>query len=88
MAGYSDRALPQKLGIKEGCRLCVFDAPPTYRSLVTLPAGATLTTKITRETDIIHIFAGRVYGEKPSEGLLTLRRIIANGRRMRAEASA
>jgi hypothetical protein len=36
--------------------------------------------------DIIHIFAGRVYAETPSEGLQTLRRIIANGRRLRAAA--
>jgi flavin-dependent dehydrogenase len=51
------------------------------------PYAFTLVTHKQFTDDIIHIFAGRVYNEKPSEGLLTLRRIIANGRRLRAQTA-
>jgi flavin-dependent dehydrogenase len=50
------------------------------------PYAFTLVTHNLHTDDIIHIFAGRVYAEKPSEGLQTLRRIIANGRKLRASA--
>ncbi len=41
MAGYSGKPLAEKLGIKPGMRLTIFDAPRGYRAtLGTLPAGA------------------------------------------------
>ena len=42
-AGYSGRPLPKKLGIKEGSRVALLDAPRGFRkTLGKLPAGAKL----------------------------------------------
>ena len=57
-AGYSGTALAKKLGIKEGSRVCVVDAPKDYAKLVApLPKGAELGSRIDAKTELAHIFA-------------------------------
>jgi hypothetical protein len=57
-AGYSGTALAKKLGIKEGSRVCVMDAPKDYAKLVApLPKGVQLVSRIDAKTDIVHLFA-------------------------------
>jgi hypothetical protein len=58
MAGYSDRPLVQKLGIKPGFRIFVANAPMDYRRLVgALPERVTLATRLSGGADIVHAFA-------------------------------
>jgi hypothetical protein len=58
MAGYSGTPLAKKLGIKDGSRIFLVGAPHDYLELVApLPKGASLTTRLDNETDLIHIFA-------------------------------
>ena len=58
MAGYSGTSLAKKLGIKEGSRLCLLDAPANYQTLVApLPAGVELGQRMGRATDIVHVFS-------------------------------
>jgi hypothetical protein len=46
MAGYSATPLPQKLGIKEGHRVALIQAPAGFREVLgTLPTGATIATR-------------------------------------------
>lgn len=57
MAGYSQRTLPDKLGIKPGTRVIALGAPRTYASLLgRLPQGATLHTRLPDRTQFIHCF--------------------------------
>jgi hypothetical protein len=57
MAGYSDTPLSKKLGIKEGCKVFVVDAPKGYRRLLApLPAKVKFVSKLDASTDIVHIF--------------------------------
>jgi hypothetical protein len=59
-AGYSKRSLADKLGIKAGVTVIAIDAPPTYRALLgTLPAGATLHSRLPASALFIHQFAHR-----------------------------
>jgi len=47
MAGYSGTPLPQKLGIKEGHRVALLGAPPSFADVLgALPTGATVHTKL------------------------------------------
>jgi hypothetical protein len=58
MSGYSGTPLAKKLGIKEVCRVCVFAPPANYLQLVApLPIGATISDRVSAETDVIHLFA-------------------------------
>src|SRR6266446_3813761 len=58
MAGYSGTPLAKKLGIKEGTRLFLSDAPKDYLKLVApFPEGARVVPKIDGDTDIVHIFS-------------------------------
>ena len=58
MAGYSDRSLAQKLGIKPATRVVALRAPPAYASLLgSLPEGATLHTRLAAGSNFIHRFA-------------------------------
>ena len=60
MSGYSGTPLARKLGINAGCRLYVRAGPPDYLELLaTLPADVSMVTRITADTDLIHIFATR-----------------------------
>lgn len=58
MAGYSQRSLVDKLGIKEGHRVAVFGAPPDYFStLGKLLPQVKLGAKLQGEKDFLHCFA-------------------------------
>jgi DUF3052 family protein len=57
-AGYSGTPLAKKLGIKEGCRLFVLNAPKNYLDLVApLPEGVQVVPRIDGQTDTVHIFS-------------------------------
>ena len=58
MAGYSGTPLAKKLGIKEGSRVFVVDAPKDYAKLVEpLPPDVRLVPRVDAQTDLVHIFA-------------------------------
>jgi hypothetical protein len=57
MAGYSNRTLVQKLGIKPATRVVALSAPPSYPSLLgALPAGATVHSRLSADSVFIHRF--------------------------------
>jgi hypothetical protein len=57
-AGYLGTPLAKKLGIKEGCRLFLLNAPRHYLDLVDpLPGGAQVVPRIDARTDVVHIFS-------------------------------
>lgn len=57
MAGYSGRALVDKLGIKPGARIALLNAPRGYRtSLGKLPPGVTVATGLRRSLPFIQFF--------------------------------
>jgi hypothetical protein len=58
MAGYSGTPLVKKLGIKEGARVSLFDAPPDFGSrLEGLPKDVALSRGGARTADVIVLFA-------------------------------
>jgi len=60
MAGYSGTPLAAKLGIKADAQLCVVGAPDDYLELIgPLPEGAKFTRRLSKSTDLVHIFASR-----------------------------
>lgn len=57
MAGYSGTPLVKKLGIRSGSRIFPAGAPLDYAKLVgPLPSDAVLMSRVTRDTDIVHLF--------------------------------
>ena len=55
--GYSGTPLARKLGLKAGQRVCAPGAPPNYRKLlVPLPDGIEFQTRVSKATDIVHLF--------------------------------
>jgi hypothetical protein len=63
MAGYSGRAIAQKLGIKPG--FCIFadGVPCAYDKIVgPLPPGVSLQAKPRSPLDMVHLFATRAAG--------------------------
>lgn len=57
MAGYSSTPLPKKLGIKEGSRIALVNAPKDFaRELGELPQSAEIVTRITKPLDIVVLF--------------------------------
>lgn len=57
MAGYSGTSLARKLGVKEGSRLLLVGAPGGYQKLLDpMPAGVQFGTRLTKSTDIVHVF--------------------------------
>ena len=57
MAGYSGTPLAKKLGIKEGSRIALINAPENFQSeLGELPDGVELMTRPTKSLDIILLF--------------------------------
>jgi hypothetical protein len=57
MAGYSQRSLVDKLGIKPGAKVCILGAPRGYtKTLGPLPAGATAVKTPKPGLDFIHFF--------------------------------
>jgi len=60
VAGYSGTPLAKKLGIKDGTRVFLVNAPADYARMVApLPAGVRMVKRIDRDTDLIHIFTTR-----------------------------
>ena len=58
MAGYSATPLVKKLGIAEGFKVLLIDAPPEYRALLSpLPAGVSFITAANSATNFVHAFA-------------------------------
>jgi hypothetical protein len=79
MAGYSGTPLSRKLGIKDGFRICVANAPPDYRALLApLPAGATISAKEAADIDIWHLFT-KSLDELRQRLPVILRQIKRNG---------
>src|SRR6202171_4020737 len=57
MAGYSGTPLARKLGITEGRTILLSHAPKNYLQLVApLPDGVTIVSRLTDDTDIVHLF--------------------------------
>jgi hypothetical protein len=58
--GYSGTPLPQKLGIKEGCKLAVVNAPTTF-ALGVLPPGVTMQRSLAGKAmlDVVVVFVTR-----------------------------
>jgi len=79
MAGYSGTPLAKKLGIRDGSRMFLLNAPENYLHLVApLPAGVQVAPQITNHTDIVHIFSTKK--EKLSQALRTcLKRMKPDG---------
>ncbi len=57
-AGYSGTPLVRKLGITEGSRVATRRAPDDYAALLEpIPAGVVFGSKVSRLTDIVHVFS-------------------------------
>jgi hypothetical protein len=60
MAGYSGTPLARKLGITEGRTILLAHAPKNYLDLVApLPERVKIVSRLTGNTDIVHLFATR-----------------------------
>ncbi|MDB6098874.1 MAG: hypothetical protein QOK23_4561 [Gammaproteobacteria bacterium] len=58
MPGYSGTPLVKKLGVSEGSKLFVINAPTGYRALLSpLPAAVTFARDADTSTDLVHLFA-------------------------------
>jgi hypothetical protein len=58
MAGYSDTPLVKKLGIKDGFRVFLVNAPAQYRALLApLPARVRFVRMANISTNLVHMFA-------------------------------
>jgi hypothetical protein len=55
-AGYSGTPLPKKLGIREGSRVLLVDAPAGLPAVLGEPAGAELVAAAARELDVAVVF--------------------------------
>ena len=71
MSGYSGTPLPRKLGIKEGARVALVDAPDNFEAtLGVLPDGVTVRTRARGPVDVIVFFtASRAKLERRIETL-------------------
>ena len=57
MAGYSGTPLAKKLGIREGARIYVENAPRDYRKLVApLPHDVVISQRFGKDIDLAHMF--------------------------------
>ena len=55
---YSGTPLPRKLGIRDGSRVAVIDAPDGFAALLEpMPPGASVQTDDTSEADVVILFA-------------------------------
>jgi hypothetical protein len=60
MAGYSGTPLPQKLGIKPGAKLGLFNAPAGFaKTLGALPDGVKTTTRAAGAMDVAVLFTDK-----------------------------
>ena len=55
-AGYSGTPLAKKLGIAEGDRIFVIDAPRAYGAIVDPLPEVVLASRIEATTDLVHVF--------------------------------
>jgi hypothetical protein len=56
-AGYSGTPLAKKLGIGDGCRVWLVNAPSNYRTLLApLPDKVSFGEQPSRDTDVAHVF--------------------------------
>ena len=57
---YSGTPLPRKLGIKEGSRVAILDAPEEFvATLSPLPVGVEVITRTSGHLDVVVVFATR-----------------------------
>jgi hypothetical protein len=57
MAGYSGTPLVKKLGIAQGFKILLINAPPEYRTLISpLPAAVSFITAANSATNFVHAF--------------------------------
>ena len=60
VAGYSGTPLAKKLGIKQGSKVHLVDAPPGYHKLLApLPEGVEFVPRLAETTDLVHFFSTR-----------------------------
>ena len=58
--GYSGTPLPKKLGIAPGTTILAVGPPPGYRRLLApLPEGVRFVSRLSADTDVIHLFTSR-----------------------------
>ena len=56
-AGYSNTPTAKKLGLKDGHRICVLNAPKKYADLIgRLPKDVALTDRLNQPADVVHVF--------------------------------
>jgi hypothetical protein len=55
-AGDAGTPLAKKLGIKEGTRMAAVGAPAEYRDWLKLPPRVTITSKVSADCAIVHLF--------------------------------
>ncbi|MEP6507205.1 MAG: DUF3052 domain-containing protein [Gemmatimonadales bacterium] len=68
-AGYSGTPLPKKLGIKEGTRLALLNAPNNFdETLGNFPASVSVIRRASGESDVIVLFETRFSKFKVSFG--------------------
>ena len=56
MAGYSGTALAKKLGIKDGFRVCLINAPTDFEQELELPADIRIIVANTKPLDLVLLF--------------------------------
>lgn len=58
--GYSGTPLARKLGIKEGCKILLIDAPADYRTLLEpLPSSVQFVARLSKSVDLVQVFTTR-----------------------------
>lgn len=58
MAGYSGTPLAKKLGIQEGAKLHLVQAPKDYQRLIApVPSGVSVASRMSGDVDVVHIFS-------------------------------
>jgi hypothetical protein len=58
---YSGTPLPKKLGIKEGSRVAIVDAPDGFASTLTpMPGGVEVVSQVRGRLDVVVVFATRL----------------------------
>jgi hypothetical protein len=78
-AGYSGTPLPKKLGIKEGSRVALLNAPDGFRTtLGSLPVRVTIRDKARVEADVIVLFATK-FAKLKSEFVKAMRMMPPDG---------
>lgn len=79
IAGYSQRPLLEKLGIKANQRIVLLNAPPAYAAWVApLPPGVVVLTTLVVDVDFIHFFTTS-HAELVAQFPNLKRSIVTNG---------